>query len=116
MPAAELDVTPKLVRRLLREQHPDLAGLRVELLANGWDNVVFRLGDELAVRMPRRGAAATILRNEQRWLPVLAPGLPLPVPEPVRTGEPGSGYPWPWSIVPLPAWHSRIGHAANRPA
>jgi aminoglycoside phosphotransferase (APT) family kinase protein len=101
MPAAEVDVTPKLVRHLLREQHRDLAGLPVELLANGWDNVVFRLGDELAVRMPRRDAAAAILRNEQRWLPVLAPHLPLPVPEPVRTGEPGSGYPWPWSIVPF---------------
>lgn len=101
MPAAEVDVTAKLVRRLLREQHPDLAGHSVEVLANGWDNVVFRLGGELAVRMPRREAAAAILRNEQRWLPVLAPRLPLPVPEPVRTGEPGSGYPWPWSIVPF---------------
>jgi aminoglycoside phosphotransferase (APT) family kinase protein len=53
------------------------------------------------VRVPRREAAAAILRNEQRWLPVLAPRLPLPVPEPVRTGEPGAGYPWPWSVVPF---------------
>jgi len=101
MPAAEVDVTPDLVRRLLRDQHPDLAELPVKALANGWDNVVFRLGDDLAVRAPRREAAVGILRNEQRWLPLLAPRLPLPVPEPVRTGEPGSGYPWPWSIVPF---------------
>lgn len=101
MPAAEVDVTAALVRRLLREQHPDLAELPVRKLANGWDNVVFRLGEELAVRMPRREAGAAILRNEQRWLPVLAARLPLPVPEPVRAGEPGAGYPWPWSIVPF---------------
>ena len=101
MPAAEVDVTVELVRRLLREQHADLADLPVEMVAHGWDNVVFRLGDELAARLPRREAAAGILLNEQRWLPVLAPHLPLPVPAAVRTGEAGSGYPWPWSIVPF---------------
>jgi hypothetical protein len=69
MPAAEVDVTGDLVRRLLAEQHPDLARIRVELLANGWDNVMFRVGDELAARLPRREMAAGILPNEQRWLP-----------------------------------------------
>ena len=101
MPAAEVDVTADLVRRLLAEQHPDLALMRIELLANGWDNVMFRVGDDLAARLPRREMAAGILLNEQRWLPELAPRLPLPVPAPVRTGLPGGGYPWAWSVVPF---------------
>lgn len=101
MPAAEVDVSAALVRRLLEAQHPDLAHLPLTTLANGWDNVVFRLGEELVARMPRREAAARILRHEQRWLPALAPRLPLPVPAPVRIGEPGPDYPWPWSIVPF---------------
>ncbi len=87
--------------RLLRAQHPDLAGLRVEPLGCGWDNTLFRLGDRLVVRLPRRTLGANILVNEQRWLPVLAPRLPLPVPVPVRVGRPAvdEGYPWPWSVV-----------------
>jgi aminoglycoside phosphotransferase (APT) family kinase protein len=100
MPAAEVDVTPDLVRRLLAGQHPDLAGLPVTVLANGWDNLSCRLGDQLLVRLPRRAVAAELVRNEQRWLPVLAPRLPLAVPVPVRTGVPAMGYPWYWSIVP----------------
>lgn len=99
MPAAEQDVTADLVRTLLAAQHPDLAGLPLTPLANGWDNVVLRLGEDLAVRVPRREVAAGILRNEQRWLPVLAPRLPLPVPAPLRIGEPGPDFPWPWSVV-----------------
>jgi aminoglycoside phosphotransferase (APT) family kinase protein len=100
MPAAEVDVTPALLRRLLAEQHPDLADQPVTVLANGWDNVVFRVGGDLLARLPRRGMAAQLVSYEQRWLPVLAPRLPLPIPAPVRTGRPGPGYPWPWSIVP----------------
>lgn len=100
MPAAEVDVSPDLVRRLLAAQHPDLAGLPVEVMANGWDNLICRLGDALAVRLPRRAAAVELIVHEQRWLPVLAPRLPLPVPAPVRAGRPGLGYPWAWSVVP----------------
>lgn len=99
MPAAEVEITADLVRGLVAAQHPDLAGLPVAPLANGWDNTLFRLGDGLVVRLPRRRLGANILANEQRWLPALAPRLPLPVPVPVRTGRPGEGYPWPWSIV-----------------
>ena len=99
MPVAEVDVSAELVRRLLAAQHPDLAHLPVEVMTNGWDNVMCRVGDELAARMPRREMGAGLIVNEQRWLPVLQPRLPLPVPAPVRTGRPGLGYPWPWSIV-----------------
>jgi aminoglycoside phosphotransferase (APT) family kinase protein len=99
MPAAEVDVTPDLVRRLVAARQPDLAGLPVTVLANGWDNLICRLGDKLAVRLPRRAVAAELVRHEQRWLPVLAPRLPLAVPVPVRIGEPALGYPWHWSIA-----------------
>lgn len=99
MPAAEVDVDPGLVRRLLAAQHPDLAGRDITVLANGWDNFICRLGDDLLVRLPRRELGARLVLNEQQWLPVLAPRLPLAVPAPVRTGQPGEGYPWSWSIT-----------------
>ena len=100
MPAAEVEIDTDLVRALLRDQHPDLGHLELHEVAFGWDNVVFRLGDDLAVRIPRRHLAATLIEHEQRWLPVLAPALPLPVPVPVRLGRPALGYPWSWSVVP----------------
>ncbi len=101
MPAAELDISPDLVRRLLAAQQPDLAHLPVGVMAHGWDNVMFRIGDDLVARLPRRAMAVKFLLHEQRWLPVLASRLPLPVPALVRAGRPGLGYPWPWSIVPF---------------
>lgn len=101
MPAAEVSVTVDLVRRLLDEQHPDLAALPVEILANGWDNLVCRLGGEFLVRLPRRALAAELVAHEQRWLPELADRLPLPVLAPVRVGQPTDQYPWSWSVVPF---------------
>jgi aminoglycoside phosphotransferase (APT) family kinase protein len=100
MPAAEVEVSAVLVRRLLADQHPDLARLPVEFLANGWDNELYRVGDGLVARLPRRALGAEIIKNEQRWLPGLAPRLPLPIPYPERTGVPGCGYPYSWSVVP----------------
>ncbi|WP_020014554.1 aminoglycoside phosphotransferase family protein [Promicromonospora sukumoe] len=101
MVAADLDVTVDLARSLLAEQHPDLADRRLRLVANGWDNVMLRLGDDLALRLPRRELGAQLMRNEHRVLPLLAPRLPVAVPDPVRTGEPSAalGYPWPWGVV-----------------
>jgi len=99
-PAAEHPIDVALVRALLRDQHPDLAGLEIAALASGWDNAMFRLGETLSVRLPRRAIAAVLLENEQRWLPTLAGRLPLPVPAPLRVGGPGCGYPWRWSVTP----------------
>ncbi|PVU81779.1 phosphotransferase (plasmid) [Cellulomonas sp. WB94] len=99
-PPAEVDVTVDLVRRLLRGQHPDLAELPLRVVANGWDNVTLRLGDALAVRVPRRAMAAQLVRHEQRWLPVLAPRLGVDIPVPVRIGHPADEMPWGWSVVP----------------
>ena len=99
MPEAEVTLDVAFVRRLLTDQHPDLAALEIREFANGWDNQLFRLGHELLVRLPRRGAAAELVRNEQLVLPRLAPHLPLQVPVPVRVGAPALDYPWSWSIV-----------------
>jgi len=100
-PPADFEVDESLAARLVAAQHPDLAG-PVRLVANGWDNAMFRLGDRYSVRMPRRLAAVGLMRNEQRWLPELAPALPVAVPAPVRNGRPAPelGYDVPWSIVP----------------
>ncbi|MEY2397161.1 MAG: hypothetical protein QOJ00_335, partial [Actinomycetota bacterium] len=100
MPPAETEISEELVIALLHEQHPDLATRRVRFESEGWDNAIFRLGDDLAVRLPRRAMNAAMLADELRWLPVLAPALPLPVNAAVHTGVPGCGYPWAWSITP----------------
>jgi aminoglycoside phosphotransferase (APT) family kinase protein len=99
-PPAEVTIDARLVQTLLREQHPDLAHLRLTQVGEGWDNAVFRLGEDLSVRLPRRTLSAPMIEHEQRWLPELAPLLPLPVPTPVRIGRPGSAFPWSWSVVP----------------
>jgi len=99
-PAAEIDVDAALARALLAAQHPDLAGLPITFLASGWDNAIFRLGEDLLLRLPRRAMAARLLAHEQRWLPTLKHRLPLAVPAAVRVGAPQDGYPWPWSVVP----------------
>lgn len=101
MPSAEVEISADLVRGLLAEQHADLAGLSLAVLASGWDNVMFQLGKDLLVRLPRRARAVQLVRHEQKWLPELAPRLPLPIPAPVRVGRAGVGYPWAWSVLPL---------------
>jgi len=99
-PAAEVTVDTQLVERLLEAQHPDLARRPLHLAAEGWDNLTFRLGQDMAVRMPRRQASARLIENEQAWLPQFAPRLPIRIPSPVRVGVPGAGFNWHWSIVP----------------
>lgn len=110
-PPADVELTPGLVHGLLAAQHPDLAGLPLRLVAHGWDNATFRLGDDLAVRLPRRAVAARLVEHEQQWLPLLARLCPVPVPAPVRTGVPAPTYPWAWSVVP---WFAGR-HAADEP-
>lgn len=81
----DIAVDENLIRSLLQEQHPDLAGLRIREVDGGWDNQMWRLGDDLAVRIPRTPRAPELLRNELQWLPSLAERLPLPIPVPVRS-------------------------------
>jgi aminoglycoside phosphotransferase (APT) family kinase protein len=100
-PAAEVDLDESLVARLIQAQHPDLAGAgrTLTLVTNGWDNAIYRLGDDLCVRLPRRKAGVDLIVNEQRWLPELAANVTTPIPVPVRTGMPEFGYPWPWTVT-----------------
>jgi aminoglycoside phosphotransferase (APT) family kinase protein len=89
------------VRHLIQQQFPQWAGLRVQPVANGgWDNWTFHLGAEMLVRLPSASEYALAVGKEHRWLPVLAPQLPLPVPVPLAKGEPGAGYPYSWSVYP----------------
>ncbi|MEU9078951.1 aminoglycoside phosphotransferase family protein [Kitasatospora sp. NPDC048538] len=89
-----------LVRGLLAGQFPQWAGLRLRRVEpGGSDHVIFRLGAELAVRLPRGDWAAGQAAKEYAWLPRLAPHLPLAVPTPVAVGVPAAGYRWHWSVA-----------------
>lgn len=99
-PRAEVNITTILVEELLRAQHPDLAHLDLQVVAEGWDNITVKLGEALAVRLPRRELSSELVRHEQRCLPSIADRVSVAVPAPIRTGEPTSSYPWAWSIVP----------------
>jgi aminoglycoside phosphotransferase (APT) family kinase protein len=93
------DITPAVASRLVATQFPQWADLPVVPVAlDGWDNTTFRLGDELCIRLPSAAAYVAQVEKEHRWLPVLARQLPLPIPEPVAMGQPGEGFPRPWSI------------------
>jgi aminoglycoside phosphotransferase (APT) family kinase protein len=100
MHADELEVDASLVCRLLEAQLPEWADLPVERVrSDGTDNAIFRLGEDMAVRLPRYPGAAAQSEKEARWLPRLAPRLPLDVPVPLAAGVPGEGYPWPWLVA-----------------
>ncbi|AVH60549.1 MULTISPECIES: aminoglycoside phosphotransferase family protein [Streptomyces] len=100
MTHTDIEITAELVRDLLRDQHPDLADHPLRLGAHGWDNQLWRLGDDLAVRLPwATQSADALLRKEHAWLPSLAPHLPLPVPIPQRLGEPSERFPRPWIVT-----------------
>ncbi|MEY2849177.1 MAG: hypothetical protein RI885_1844 [Actinomycetota bacterium] len=88
-----------LVTALVAEQFPRWRHLPIRLVDhNGWDNRTFRLGDSMSVRLPSAVGYVAQVDKEQRWLPVLAPRLPLQIPAPIALGRPGAGYPWPWSV------------------
>jgi aminoglycoside phosphotransferase (APT) family kinase protein len=89
----------ELVRTLLKEQHPDLADLELQEVDGGWGNQMWRLGDDLAVRMPRAHGSPELLRKEHQWVPDLAARLPLPVPSPLRLVDPSDRFPRSWMIT-----------------
>ena len=96
MTDTENEITADLIAELLREQHPDLAGLPLTLGARGWDNQLWRLGDDLAVRLPwATQDADELLLKEHALLPAIAPRLPLPIPVPQRLGQPSGRFPRP---------------------
>jgi len=95
----EVDIDADVVRGLLVEQFPNWSALPIAVVpSTGTVNAIFRLGDDLCVRLPRVRGWAGDLAKEVQWLPTLAPRLPLAVPEPLATGAPGLGYPFAWAI------------------
>jgi aminoglycoside phosphotransferase (APT) family kinase protein len=95
----EVSVDAALASRLLAAQFPRWADLPLTpVRSNGTDNAMFRLGEELALRFPRREGAALQTHKEYEWLPRMAPLLPLQVPLPLAEGEPGEGFPWRWTV------------------
>lgn len=93
--------TAEQVALLVADQFPQWAGLPVTEVAEfGTDHCLFRVGDDLVARMPRAAWAVEQAASDARWLPMLAPHLPVDVPVPLAAGAPGRGYPWPWSVVP----------------
>ena len=97
----EIDSDVDLVRRLLEAQQPqwsDLAIARVR--STGTDNALYRVGDDIVVRIPLRPSSIRPIEKEHRWLPVLAPRLPVPIPVPLALGEPTDEFPWAWSVYP----------------
>jgi aminoglycoside phosphotransferase (APT) family kinase protein len=99
MHADEVETDAGLVRRLLADQFPRWADLPIELVDSyGTDHDIYRLGDELSVRLPRIAWATRQAAKEARWLPRLAPHLPLAVPVQLARGTPGDGYPYDWSV------------------
>ncbi len=99
MHAAEVETDVSLVRRLLAAQFPQWADLPIEPVNSaGTDNAIYRLGDDKSVRLPRIQGATGQVAKEHRWLPRIAPHLPLDIPAPLAKGTPGEGYPWHWSV------------------
>ncbi len=99
MHADEVPTDEELVTKLLTAQFPHWAQMPVRPVeSSGTDHTIYRLGDDLAVRLPRIGWAVGQAVKEQRWLPGLAPLLPLKVPITLALGQPAEGYPWQWSV------------------
>jgi aminoglycoside phosphotransferase (APT) family kinase protein len=94
-----VDIDVSLVKRLIAAQFPYWADLPVTpAVPQGWDNRTFRLGERMTVRLPSAEGYVAQVEKEHRWLPRLAPHLPLPIPVPLGRGVPADGYPWPWSV------------------
>src|SRR5437868_176825 len=99
MHADEVDVDESLVRGLLAGEFPEWSALPIEPVPFfGTDNAIYRLGLDMSVRLPRREQSVARLEKELRWLPMLAPLIPLAIPRPLAVGKPAHGYPFVWAI------------------
>ena len=94
----ELPIDADLAASLIRRERPEWANMPLTPAGGGTDNVMFRLGDGLLVRMPRTPAGVGSLRKERTWMPRLAPALPVRIPEPVHAGSPSDAFPLEWSV------------------
>jgi aminoglycoside phosphotransferase (APT) family kinase protein len=115
MHADEVNIDVTLVSQLVTAQFPQWADLPIRPDEfGGWDNRTFHLGEHMTVRLPSAAAYAQQVEKEHRWLPRLAPLLPLPIPVPLAMGVPADGYPWHWSIYRwLAGEHAAIERIAD---
>src|SRR5437899_3250168 len=106
-----------LVLRLIVSQFPHWADLSIERVkSSGTDNALYRLGDDMLVRLPRIYWAVGQVKKEQFWLPQLAPLLPLEIPEPVAMGTPAEGYPWHWSVYRWLEGENTVARSLENPS
>jgi aminoglycoside phosphotransferase (APT) family kinase protein len=97
--AEHAEINVALVGQLIASQFPQWAHLAIKPVElSGWDNRTFHLGPDMSVRLPSAEGYVAQVEKEHRWLPMLAPHLPLPIPVPLAKGAPGHGYSWPWSV------------------
>lgn len=94
---ADVELPAGHAAAIIGRQFPHLAPARLELLGVGWDNTAYRVNGAYVFRFPRRKVGAELLNREVRLLPLLAPHLPLPVPNPCFAGEPAGAYPYPFA-------------------
>jgi aminoglycoside phosphotransferase (APT) family kinase protein len=115
MHADEVPTDVGLVTRLIGAQFPQWAGLPIVPVASaGTDNALYRLGSDMVVRMPRIHWSTAQVDKEHKWLPFLAPHLPLAIPQPLARGEPAEGYPWRWAVHGwLPGENATIDRLAD---
>jgi aminoglycoside phosphotransferase (APT) family kinase protein len=99
-PSADVALSEVLVAHLIATQFPLYTDQPIRFVAEGWDNAMFRVGEHLCARLPRRHVGEDLLKLEQRWLGQIAPRLTLPIPAPIGIGLPDTSYPYTWSLVP----------------
>lgn len=93
---AEFRIDPVLAKNLIEEQFPELQPATLELIGEGWDNLVFRVNQEFLFRFPRREIAVELLQNEATLLPKLQGQLPVPIPQVLFCGQPSDQFKWPF--------------------
>jgi len=99
-PPAEIELSIEEIKALIDSQIHELSDNSLEYLESGWDNIMYRLGDDYVVRLPRRQLGADLIKNEQHYLDHLPASLPIDIPNPIFIGKPQYNYPWQWSVLP----------------
>ena len=101
MHVEEIEISDATVRGLVSSQFPQWSAKSViRLPDSGTDSAIYRLGDDLGIRLPRIHWAVEQVDKEWQWLRRLAPSLPISIPVPIGKGRPGEGYPYPWLVYP----------------
>jgi aminoglycoside phosphotransferase (APT) family kinase protein len=100
LPSVNIDVARRLVDEQFSKVEPASARLELHVVGSGWDNLIVRLGVDLALRLPVRAESASLVAHEARWLAEVAAPLRVRAPVPVFVGTPTGYYPWPWTVVP----------------